>query len=234
MFYYKAKRKPRDSFYNIRNNIYNQRVDNNVTKQIRNSLTNRPLTYTTDIISDKMGLDKAYYNSGLTSPDKQKHGDGRTHMHGETLYIAGSSNREDWYDDFTKIPFWGDLQQSTAFKDAEKTFVDNPQIKTLVGHSLGSSIGLELQKTYPERNVNVRTYNGPILDVSPFDKVERYRNYGDVVSIVDNSAQTTYGNTNKFGFYDPYTSHDYANIAKNKFSEAQVPIYENRETILTG
>ena len=47
-----------------------------------------------EALSDSEGLRKAY-----------EHGD--YYMHGKTLYIASSHTQRDWWDDFTKIPFWG-------------------------------------------------------------------------------------------------------------------------------
>lgn len=146
-------------------------------------------------ITDTQGLNRAYKN-------------GDTYVFGDTMYIAGSHNLRDWYDDITKIPFYGDTRNAARYKAAEKVLLDNPNIKNLVSHSLGSSVSLELQKQYKDRNLNTRTYGAPVWDPLGLDKVayeqyiklgkpdfipepnkvERYRNITDPVSFFDASA----------------------------------------------
>ncbi len=60
-----------------------------------------------DTITDTQGLSRAY-----------KQGD--TYVHGDTLYTAGSHTAKYWYDDVTKVPFWGDLKNATRYQAAEK------------------------------------------------------------------------------------------------------------------
>ena len=101
MDYYLNRKKNKN---NIRPNIYNQRVDNNVTKQFRNMHNSSKNTeYNTDEITDAQGLERAY-----------QHGD--YYLHGDTMYITGSHTARDWYDDVTKIPVWGDLRDSTRYQ----------------------------------------------------------------------------------------------------------------------
>ena len=77
-------------------------------------------------------------------------------------------------------------------------------------------VALELQKNYP--HLRSRTYSAPVLDfqgINPYynnEKVERYRNLGDPVSVLDRSAHTVV-NTK---FYDQPSSltHQYQNISK--------------------
>ena len=120
--------------FSSRNNIYNQRVDNNATrrfKEIHNPIKNTE--YITDEITDDQGLERAY-------------ADRNYYIHGDTMYIAGSHTLQDWYDDVTKIPVWGDLKNSTRYKAAHDALMENPQVKTVIGHSLGASVALELQE----------------------------------------------------------------------------------------
>ena len=162
---------------NIRPNIYNQRVDNNVTKQFRNMHNSSKKTeYITDEITDVQGLERAY-----------QHGD--YYLHGDTMYIAGSHTAKDWYDDVTKIPVWGDLRDSTRYQAARDALMNNPQIKRTIGHSLGGSVALELEKNY--KNItSSRTYGAPVWNPlgSESNNVERYRNWIDPVSVFDRSA----------------------------------------------
>ena len=133
MKYYSDRKKKRNSF-NVWNNIYNQRVDNNVTKKFRelhNSVNNTE--YSTDEITDAQGLERAY-----------KHGD--YYIHGGTMYRVGSHNLPDWYGNFIKTQVWGDLRSSARYKAAHDALMENPQVLTVLGHSLGSSVALELQE----------------------------------------------------------------------------------------
>ena len=92
---FNLNRKREHDSVNLRNNIYNQRVDNNVTKQFRgihNPIQNTE--YITNEITVAQGLERAY-------------ADGNYYTHGDTMYIAGSHTTKDWYDDVAKIPVWG-------------------------------------------------------------------------------------------------------------------------------
>ena len=83
---------------------------------------------------NEIGLNKAYNNNN------------KIHVDGDTLFIAGTSNLKDAYDDITKIPFYGSTMDSTRYNQAKTALDSNPHIKRLVGHSLGGSISLEIQK----------------------------------------------------------------------------------------
>ena len=92
-------------------------------------------SYITDTITDAQGLENAY-----------SHGD--YYIHGSTMYIAGSHTGKDWYDDVTKVPAWGDVRNNTRYQAAREALLDNPQVHTTIGHSLGGSVALELEKNY--------------------------------------------------------------------------------------
>ena len=64
-----------------------------------------------------------------------------TYITGDTLFIGGTRNSQDVYDDVRHVPWWGDMKQTQRYKDAELHLKNNPQIKRLVTHSLGSSVG---------------------------------------------------------------------------------------------
>jgi hypothetical protein len=65
------------------------------------------------------------------------------------MYIAGTSNLKDVYDDITKIPFFGTITDSTRYNQAKTALDLNPNITKIVGHSLGGSVALEFQKKQP-------------------------------------------------------------------------------------
>ena len=103
-------------------------------------------------ITDSEGLRRAY-----------EHGD--YYVHGRTMFIAGSHTIRDWFDDITKVPAWGDLKGSERYQKALEEFKNNREIDTVVGHSLGGSASLELQKNYPSRIKKSRTYGAPVMDL---------------------------------------------------------------------
>ena len=157
------------------------------------------------LISDSEGLDRAYKSKG------------NTFVNGDTLYIAGThpSSAKDWYDDVSKIPFWGDLRDSDRYQEANKTLNETRlNVRNVVGHSLGGSVALELQKNY--KGLNTRTYGSPIWDPLGQDgKVDRYRNLLDPFSIFDRSAEI---NLKKNPFESFSLFHDYWNLGHNKLS----------------
>ena len=147
------------------------------------------------------GLDLAYKQFNYIFSDK------------DTLYIAGTQNSQDVYDDVRHVPWWGDMTKTQRYKDANTYLKNNPQIKTLVTHSLGSSVGLALQKNYPERDFNVVTYGAPVIGMlDPFRgdfKVERYKHVGikgqpDPVASLDMFANVVPINNE-----NPLTLHSY-------------------------
>lgn len=175
-------------------------------------------------ITDKEGLERAY-----ASPSN-------TYVIGDTLYIAGtqfgkflsgmipshwgsgefSKGGKDVWDDVSKVPVWGDVKNSTRYGEAHTAFKANPNIKLVVGHSLGGSVALELQKQYP--HLASRTYGAPVFDPFGSDarskqsNVDRYRNYLDPVSIFDRSANDSL-KTNVLA--SPTLTHAFDNIATN-------------------
>ena len=131
-----------------------------------------------DQITDSEGLQREY-----------KQGD--YYVHGRTMFIAGSHTARDWFDDSTKVPAWGDLRDSERYQKALEEFKNQGQIDTVVGHSLGGSVSLELQKNYPDRVKKSSTYGAPVMDLlgSESENVDRYRNWFDPVSIFDRGAK---------------------------------------------
>ena len=59
-----------------------------------------------DQITDSEGLRRAY-----------EQGD---YVNGKTMFIAGSHTARDWFDDFTKVPAWGDLKNSERYQKTQK------------------------------------------------------------------------------------------------------------------
>lgn len=139
---------------------------------------------------NEIGLKKAYQS------------DKKLHVDGDTLFIAGTSNKQDVWDDITKIPFYGSVKDSQRYKDAEEVLKTNPQVKNLVGHSLAGSVALEFEKQYKDK-FDTTTYGAPVLQLSS-KKGKRFRHPGDPISIFDNGAI----NVPKFSF-NPLSLHSF-------------------------
>ena len=56
--------------------------------------------------------DQITHSEGLQRAYKQ----GDYYVHGGTMFIAGSHTARDWFDDFTKVPAWGDLRDSERYQ----------------------------------------------------------------------------------------------------------------------
>jgi hypothetical protein len=131
-------------------------------------------------LSDKDGLDKVY-SAGE-----------KLHVQGDTLYVAGTSNVQDAWDTL-KIPF-GKTAEAQRYKDVDALLAQNPQVSNLVGHSLGGSAVLELQKNHGEKAFKTNTYNAPVNSITRPDNINhhRYRNFGDIFSVLDRQAETSF------------------------------------------
>ena len=106
------------------------------------------------------------------------------------MYVVGTLCWQDVYDD-SKLPF-NKTAQAQRYKDADALLGKNPQIANLVGHSLGGSSVLELQKNHGEQTFKTNTYGAPGASLTRPDNVNnhRYRNYGDPISIFDRGAES--------------------------------------------
>ena len=124
-------------------------------------------------LEDKEGLDRAY-------------GQGAAYTRNSTMYIAGSHTARDWYDDFTKVPFWGDVRNSERYQEADRALKANPQIRTIVGHSLGGAVAHQLQTDHPE--LKTVTYGAPSISWGTKGGENRFRNAWDPVSMFDRGA----------------------------------------------
>ena len=80
------------------------------------------------------------------------------------------------------------------------------EVKHLITHSLGSSVGAQITKDYPERELTLTTYGAPfILRRSKItDDYINFRSILNPVSIADRGAITVYT-----GSLNPFTNHDY-------------------------
>jgi len=159
--------------------------------------------------ADEQGLGEAYMNPLGTSYDPAT----------KSLYVKGSSTATDWLDDFRTIPF-GDTSQSERHGQAvdayNKLTGSGKPVDRVVGHSLGGSVALELQKNLDKqgRKVGSRTFGAPVMDLKSYDRyynnAERYRHPTDPVSILDRGA--TWGNWKAY----PHSYTGFQNFDKAK------------------
>ena len=108
----------------------------------------------------------------------------------KTEYVKGSVTGRDFYDDFTKIPMWGNTRDSERYQQADAAYEDlqasGKPVDRIVGHSLGGSVALQMQKDH--QIPKSRTFGAPVVDLNPFGSAERYRHPLDFVSILDRGA----------------------------------------------
>ena len=146
--------------------------------------------------ANEIGLQKAY-NSRANK---------YLYIDGDTMYMAGSQTARDWWDDFTKIPVWGDSRKIQRYQDARDELSKHHEVKNIVGHSLGGSVALQLEKDNPGK-FTTTTYNAPVFDPFATKPGNRYKSTGDLVSSYDGGAVTV----ERFG--SPLTLHSYKGFA---------------------
>ena len=144
--------------------------------------------------ANEIGLQKAYRANKYLYVD------------GNTMYVAGSQTARDWWDDFTKIPVWGDSKKIQRYQDARDELSKHHEVKNIVGHSLGGSVALQLEKDNPGK-FTTTTYNAPVFDPFATKPGNRYKSTGDLVSSYDGGAVTV----ERFG--SPLTLHSYKGFA---------------------
>ena len=151
-----------------------------------------------------IGLQNNFHNINKIGLTKAYAADNATHVEGDTMYIAGTRNMRDWYDNFTKLPF-GLTKHAHRYKQAEEVLKENPQVKNIVGHSLASSVSVELTKQHPEKNLELKAlYASPFIDFGSKTHDNRYRHSGDVISMFDRGSKTV-----DIGLVNPLKAHSY-------------------------
>ena len=175
------------------------------------------------------------FNETLLRAAYKKPGDW-TAVSGDKMAVAGSQTKRDWWDDFTKIPFYGDVRKAERYQQLNTALTKHPETKQLVAHSLGGSVILEKQKYQPK--LETITYNAPVYQPPPknsrsifnpinvidphiqkFEKTSteqglRYRSTYDPVSAFDWGAKSI--NTGRL--FNPLYSHSYSNNPKNTYA----------------
>ena len=92
-------------------------------------------------ISDEEGLKRAYdTKDGL-------------YQHYNKLFIAGTKDPIDFVDDL-KLPLNDTLNSTKRGRDADAYYRSHHELDTIIGHSLGGSVALALEKQYKKEGNN--------------------------------------------------------------------------------
>ena len=156
-------------------------------------------------IEDRFGLSNAYASpSGL-------------YKTGKTLYISGTTGKDgsitrDIIDDLLHLPT-RNAKNTEKYKDVLEELKKSPEIKRIVGHSLGSAVVNTINQNHPNK-YQTTTYATPAVKPKRKGKQDPrhrdWRNPNDPVSILDGYAITSdYNEPNMI------TSHGFKNFAGN-------------------
>ena len=184
---------------------------NKINDEVREELAG-----TETFLTDTQGLRLAY-----ESPD-------RIYRNGSQLYIAGTKDPIDFYDDL-KLPFY-QTRNTKRYKDVDKFIKDGTievdgekltGITDIISHSLGSEVGQQINNDYG--NIfRSRSYGSPFVSGQrPEDTGTnlRIRKSGDPVSAFDNATI----NLNRSSL-NPLDNHSYADIANVSNKAGNLPI----------
>ena len=156
-------------------------------------------------VEDRFGLSNAYASpSGL-------------YKTGKTLYISGTTGKDgsitrDIIDDLIHLPT-RNAENTEKYKDVIEELKKSPEIKRIVGHSLGSAVVNTINQNHPNK-YQTTTYATPA--VKPKRKGKRdprhrdYRNPNDPVSALDG-----YAITSDLNEPNPLSAHGFKNFAGN-------------------
>ena len=185
------------------------------------------LAGTETFLTDTQGLRLAYEN-----PD-------RIYRNGSILYIAGTKDPIDFYDDL-KLPFY-QTRNTKRYKDVDKFIKDGTievdgkkltGITDIISHSLGSAVGQQINND--SGNIfRSRSYGSPFVsNQRPEDTGTnlRIRKSGDPVSMFDSGSLTLNRGTldasaeASRGFCDPLQNHSYQDIGNVHNKAGNLPI----------
>ena len=155
------------------------------TRSKINDEVREELAGTETFLTDTQGLRLAY-----ESPN-------RIYRNGSILYIAGTKDPIDFYDDL-KLPFY-QTRNTKRYKDVDKFIKDDATeidgkkhygVTDVTSHSLGSAVGQQINNDYG--NIfRSRSYGSPFVSGQRQEDTGtnlRIRKAGDVVSMFDNGA----------------------------------------------
>ena len=167
-------------------------------------------------LTDTQGLKRAY-----ESPD-------RIYRNGSQLYIAGTKDPIDFYDDL-KLPF-SQTRNTKRYRDVNKFIKDGAieidgdkhyGISDIISHSLGSAVGQQINDDYG--NIfRTRSYGSPFVSNQRPEDVNtnlRIRKAGDPISMFDGGSLTLNRSS-----LNPLDNHKFADIANVHNKPGNLPI----------
>jgi hypothetical protein len=156
-------------------------------------------------VEDRFGLSNAYASpSGL-------------YKTGKTLYISGTTGKDgsitrDIIDDLIHLPT-RNAENTEKYKDVIEELKKSPEIKRIVGHSLGSAVVNTINQNHPNK-YQTTTYATPAVKPKRKGKQDPrhrdYRNPNDPVSALDG-----YAITSDLNEPNPLSAHGFKNFAGN-------------------
>ena len=186
------------------------------TRNKINDEVRKELAGTETFLTDTQALRLAY-----ESPD-------RIYRNGSQLYIAGTKDPIDFYDDL-KLPFY-QTRNTKRYKDVDKFIQDDAidvdgkkhcGVTDIISHSLGSAVGQQINNDYG--NIfRSRSYGSPFVSGQrPEDTGTnlRIRKSGDPVSMFDSGSITL-----NRGTLDPLQNHSYQDIGNVHNKAGNLPI----------
>jgi len=104
-----------------------------------------------------------------------------------TMVISGSHNINDAITDLT-IPL-NMLQQTKRYEEADNMY-QKYKPSTIIAHSLGGAIALDIQQRYNDKKTDFQVYNVPTIRQKNFfpSNVHDYSRHGDIISVFDSAA----------------------------------------------
>ena len=157
-------------------------TQNKINDEVREELAG-----TETYLADTQGLRLAYESRD------------RIYRNGSILYIAGTKDPIDFYDDL-KLPFY-QTRNTKRYKDVDKFIQDDAieidgkkhyGVTDIISHSLGSAVGQQINNDYGSM-FRSRSYGSPFVSSQrPEDAGTnlRIRKAGDVVSMLDKGSLT--------------------------------------------
>ena len=170
-------------------------------------------------ISDEEGMKNAYETrDGL-------------YQHYNKLFISGTKDPIDFVDDL-KLPFNNTLNLTTRGRTADAYYRSHHEIDTVIGHSLGGSVALALEKQYKKEGnspygiIQSKTFGSPTVSANfTNNNPNRIRYFGDPISFFDNNATTVMPS---LGFRWKNSAHSY----KGLFIKDAVPLHDVEKNML--
>jgi hypothetical protein len=172
-------------------------------------------------ISDEEGLKLAYdAKNGL-------------YQHYNKLFIAGTRDFPGDHIDDLKLPFDDTLNKTKRGRDADAYYRSHHEVDTVIGHSLGGSVSLALEKQYKKEGNNPygiiqsKTFGAPVIstDVLGEKNPNRIRYFGDPISALDFNATNVIPSMD---FRWKNSAHSY----KGLFIKDAVPLHDIEKNML--